>query len=233
MGLPKIDLPIFETKLISTGRKKIKYRPFTVKEEKVLLIGQESNDIDQVILAIKQVIGNCCSDVNVDKLPMFDMEYLLLQIRGKSVNNVIDFTINDPETEKPVQIEMDIDDVKIQKSKEHNKNISIGEDAYLVMEYPTLEEVTKYADNNGNETAALDIMLSCIDSVVQGDTVYKLEDFDETEINEFLDSFSTQTLQDVKKFFDTMPVLKFETTYVNANDEVKKLVLEGTETFFI
>ena len=136
MGLPKIDLPLFETKLLSTGKKKIKYRPFTVKEEKILLIAQESDDIEQVILAIKQIIGNCCPDVNVDELPMFDLEYLLLQIRGKSVNNVITFQITDPDTEKPVMLELNIDEIEITKPEGHSAEIPLGEDSYLVMRYP-------------------------------------------------------------------------------------------------
>lgn len=235
MGLPKIDLPIFETKLISTGRKKIKYRPFTVKEEKILLIAQESDDLDQVILAIKQIIGNCCEDVKVDKLPMFDLEYLLMQIRGKSVNNVIEFNITDPETEKPVTLELNIDEIKMTKPKGHNREISIGEDAYIVMNYPVLDDVTKFLkpDENDVENNIFDIMLSCIGSVVQGDEVYNLEDFSDKEVLEFVDSFSTQTIEDIKTFFDTVPVMRCEQKYVNADGEEKQVVLEGVETFFI
>jgi len=235
MGLPKIDLPLFETKLISTGRKKIKYRPFTVKEEKILLIAQESDDIDQIILAIKQIIGNCCEDVKIDKLPMFDLEYLLMQIRGKSVNNVIEFQITDPETEKPVMLELNIDEIEMTKPKGHSREIAIGEDAYVVMEYPVLDDVTKFLKpaEDGLDNNIFDIMLSCIGSVVQGDEVYNLEDFSDEEVLEFVDSFSTQTIEDIKNFFETIPVMKCEQTYTNADGEEKQVVLEGVETFFI
>lgn len=234
MGLPKINLPLFETKLISTGRKKIKYRPFTVKEEKILLIAQESDDIEQVILAIKQIIGNCCEDVKVDKLPMFDLEYLLMQIRGKSVNNVIEFQITDPETEKPVTIELNIDEIEMTKPKGHNREISIGEDAYVVMDYPILDDVTKFLNTDEKkDNSIFDIMLSCIGSVVQGDEVYNLEDFSEEEVLEFVDSFSTQTIEKIKEFFETIPVMRCEQTYTNANGDEKQVVLEGVETFFI
>jgi len=234
MGLPKIDLPIFETKLISTGRKKIKYRPFTVKEEKILLIAQESDEIDQIILAIKQIIGNCCPDVIAEDLPMFDLEYLLLQIRGKSVNNVIEFQITDPETEKPVMLELDIADVEITKPKGHNREIPLGEDSYLVMRYPKLEEVTKFFDAEQDQAKNVyDVMLACIDTVVEGDTVHKLDSFTDEEVLEFVDSFSTQTVEEIKTFFDTVPVLRCEQTYTNANGDEKKVVLEGVETFFI
>ena len=234
MGLPKIDLPVFETKLISTGRKKIKYRPFTVKEEKILLIAQESDEIDQIILAIKQIIGNCCSDVVAEDLPMFDLEYLLLQIRGKSVNNVIEFQITDPETEKPVTLELDIADVEITKPKGHNREIPLGEDSYLVMRYPKLEEVTKFFDAEQDQAKNVyDVMLACIDTVVEGDTIHKLDSFTDEEVLEFVDSFSTQTVEEIKTFFDTVPVLRCEQTYTNANGDEKKVILEGVETFFI
>ena len=235
MGLPKIDLPIFETKLISTGRKKIKYRPFTVKEEKILLIAQESDDIEQVVLAIKQIIGNCCEDVDVDKLPMFDLEYLLMQIRGKSVNNVIEFQITDPETDKPVTLELDIGEIKMTKPKGHKREIPIGEDAYVIMDYPVIDDVTKFLTPSDEEkdNNIFDIMLSCISSVVQGDEVYNLEDFSEEEVLEFVDSFSTQTIEEIKNFFETIPVMRCEQTYTNANGDEKQVVLEGVETFFI
>jgi hypothetical protein len=234
MGLPKIDLPLFETKLLSTGRKKVKYRPFTVKEEKILLIAQESDDIGQVILAIKQIIGNCCPDVDADELPMFDLEYLLLQIRGKSVNNVISFQITDPETEKPVMLELDIDEIKITKPEGHNPEIALSETSYLVMRYPKLDEVTQFLNPEQDQSRNIyDVMLSCIDTVVEGDTVYKLSDFSDEEVLEFIDSFPTETVEDIKKFFETVPVLRCEQTYTNADGEEKKVVLEGVETFFI
>ena len=234
MGLPKIEQPLFETKLVSTGRKKIKYRPFTVKEEKILLIAQESDDIDQVILAIKQIIGNCCQDVDPDKLPMFDMEFLMMQIRGKSVNNMIEFRITDPETEDPVLIELDIEEIKLSKPKGHKREIAIGEDAHLVMGYPTMNEVTAFlnAEQNGAENI-FDVMVSSIETVVEGDTVCNLEDFSREEVNEFIDSFTTQTVEDIRMFFETMPVLKCEKEYINTNGDKKKVVLEGVETFFI
>jgi len=234
MGLPKIDLPLFETKLLSTGRKKLKYRPFTVKEEKILLIAQESDDIEQVILAIKQIIGNCCPDVDAEELPMFDLEYLLLQIRGKSVNNVISFQITDPETEKPVMLELDIDEIEITKPEGHNPEIALSETSYLVMRYPKLDEVTQFLNPEQDQSRNIyDVMLSCIDTVVEGDTVYKLSDFSDEEVLEFIDSFPTETVEDIKKFFETVPVLRCEQTYTNADGEEKKVVLEGVETFFI
>ena len=202
MGLPKIDLPLFETKLLSTGKKKIKYRPFTVKEEKILLIAQESDEIEQVILAIKQIIGNCCQDVDVDELPMFDLEYLLLQIRGKSVNNVISFQITDPDTEKPVMLELDIDEIAITKPEGHNPEIPLGEDSYLVMRYPKLDEVTQFLNPEQDQARNIyDVMLSCIDTVAEGDTVHKLSDFSDEEVLDVFNCFCSKRVNKLRNFF--------------------------------
>ncbi len=234
MGLPKIDLPLFETQLVSI-KDKIKFRPFTVKEEKILLIAQEADEIDQVILAIKQIVGNCCEDgLNVDDLPMFDLEYLLLQIRAKSVNNVISFTIKDPDTNKPVEIELNIDDIKLKESEEHSKEITIDDDKYLIMRYPRIAQVSSFSNANNNQTQnVFDVMSECIETVVDGDTTYDLKDFEDSEVIEFIDSFSTETVNGVKKFFETIPVLSTEAKYLNSEGKEKKVVLEGMETFFI
>jgi hypothetical protein len=119
--LPKIDLPLFELVLPSTG-KKIKYRPFTVKEEKILLVAQESDDVEQTILGIKQIINNCLVDINVEKLAMFDLEYILLMLRSKSVDNNIRFGVTDPDTNESIELEIDLNEVKITKDKEHTRS---------------------------------------------------------------------------------------------------------------
>jgi hypothetical protein len=166
MALQKIELPLFETTLFSTGKKE-KFRPFTAKEEKILLIAQEANDIDQTLLAIRQIITNCVYDVDVETLPMFDMEYLMLQLRAKSVNNMITFNITNPDTEKTVEIELNIDDIKLTSDERHSKEINVSEDMRLIMRYPTLDEVSIFKNYKGNEVNTLfDIMIACIDCVV-------------------------------------------------------------------
>tara|TARA_B110000967_G_scaffold148593_1_gene152207 strand:- start:173 stop:874 length:702 start_codon:yes stop_codon:yes gene_type:complete len=233
MGLPKIDMPLFEAKLVSL-EDKVKYRPFTVKEEKILLIAQEADEINQVILAIKQIVGNCCIDIDVDELPMFDLEYLLLQIRAKSVNNVINFTIKDPDTDKPVEIELDVDDIKLKMDEDHSKEIHINDDAYLIMRYPRIEQVKSFADNTQSQVNnVFNVMTSCIETVVDGDSVYDLKDFSEEEVMNFIDSFPSTTVEGIRKFFDTIPVLTTKTKYTNADGDEKEVVLEGMETFFI
>jgi len=233
MGLPKIELPLFETKLFSTG-KAVKFRPFTVKEEKILLIAQEANEVDQTLLAIRQIIGNCVYDLDVESLPMFDMEYLMLQLRAKSVNNVITFSITDPDTQKPVEIELDIDTIDLTVDERHSKEISINDDMRLIMRYPRLDEVSLFKGYEGNEVNTLfKIMIACIDCVVDGDTISRMEDFTTQEIEDFVESFPGRVIEELKLFFETIPVLRYEAKYINANGDEKTLVLEGMETFFI
>ena len=233
MGLPKIEMPLFETKLFSTG-KIVKFRPFTVKEEKILLIAQEANDVDQTLLAIRQIIGNCVYDLDVEELPMFDMEYLMLQLRAKSVNNVITFNITDPDTQKPVEIELDLDTINLTFDDRHSKEITIKDDMHLMMRYPRINEVSLFKGYEGDEVNTLfNIMISCIDCVVVGDTISRMEDFTPQEIQDFVDSFPGSVVEELKLFFETIPVLRYEAKYINANGDEKTLVLEGMETFFI
>lgn len=232
MGLPKIDLPLFDIEIPSTG-KKVKYRPFTVKEEKILLIAQESKDIDQIILAIKQIINNCVNTVDVDKLAMFDLEYLLINIRAKSVNNEIQFSITDPDTKERVDLTIDIADVKIIHKEDHNNLIKVNDDIYLKMRYPTINELSNIAKSKNSFENLFKIMIDCIENVIEGDSVLVLKDFTDEEISDFVNNFSNDQIDQIKNFFETMPVLKYEAKYKNSSGDDKTFVIEGMETFFI
>jgi len=243
MALPKIDLPLFETQLHSTGEL-IKYRPFTVKEEKVLLVAQESSDPKQMILAMKQIAGNCCVDIDIETLPMFDLEYVMLQIRAKSVNNEITFTVEDKDTGKPIEISLVVDDITLHVPENHSKKIDVSDDMYLMMRYPTLEEVgmflelasldgTEEENNTKVADTLYDVMISCIDTVVNGDEVENLSEYSTDEVTEFIDSFPGGTIESLKGFFESVPTLRYSTKYTTDEGEEKELVLEGTETFFL
>lgn len=236
MALPKIDLPIFETTIPSTN-KKIKYRQFTVKEEKILLTAKESNDIDQLILAIKQILTNCIVDkINVDSLAMFDLEYLMLQIRAKSVNDVIDFEIIDPDTQEKVRLSVNISDITIKKSDVSNI-IKVNDQYSIRMRYVTFNELKTLAGASTSNKAQIlfDVMIACIESLIDngGDAVYKFSDFTPGEVNDFVESLSSKTITDIKAFFDGIPVLRFEKKYKLKDGTEKTFVLEGIETFFI
>jgi hypothetical protein len=234
MALPKIDQPLFELEIPSTS-KKAKYRPFTVKEEKILMIAQESKDMDQIILSVKQVINNCMPDVDVDELAVFDLEYIILNIRAKSVNNEIAFTFEDEETEEKIETVIDINDVKIQFNDDHSKKISINEQYYMMMRYPSLEEVRQMqAADEGSTEQMFATMISCIDTLVDesSDEVFKLSDFSSEEVSDFVDGFTSSVVEDIQKFYVTMPRLRHTIDYKNSKGNAHQFVVEGMDSFF-
>ena len=233
MALPKIDLPVFELELPSTGEK-VKYRPFTVKEEKILLVAQEAEDPGQEVLAAKQIINNCLIDKDVEELAMFDAEYILINLRGKSVENNATFTIKDPDTEEDIQLVLDIDTIKIEKNEKHTNKIKINDDYTLFLKYPTLNEFVKMFDyDNGDPLADYFIMISCLDKIASDDEVYKFSDYSQEEIDAFMDDMSGEVIKQVQTFFETMPRLRQELKYTNKNGDEKTFVIEGMRSFFI
>ena len=232
MALPKLNQPLFELTVPSTN-KKVKYRPFTVKEEKILLIAQESKDFDQIILSIKQIINNCVQNIDVEKLAMFDLEYILINIRAKSVNNTMNFRIRDPETNETIDMELDINEIKVERKENHNKIIAVDDNISLVMAYPKIESLKKLGNKGANEETLFQIMLDCIESVVDGEEVHMLKDFTKEEVDNFVDSLSSIHVEKIKEFFETMPVLRYEKRYKLKDGTEKTFVAEGTETFFI
>lgn len=233
MALPKIDLPIYEMKLPSTGEK-VKYRPFTVKEEKILLTSQESNDVNQIVLSIKQIINNCLIGKNVDDLAVFDIEYILLTLRSRSVDNIVKFSITDPDTEEKVDIELDLSKVKIQKDESHTNKIKLSDEYFLYMRYPTIDEfLILLSDDKSSSEKNYDVMLSCMDKLVSKEDVYKFSDFTKEEVTEFVDSLQTEHTKKIKDFFDTLPKIRHEIPYKNKEGKNKTFVIQGTQTFFI
>ncbi len=223
MSLPKIDLPLFELTVPSSG-KKVKYRPYNVREEKILLVAQESDDIDQTILAIKQIITNCVYDLDVNEIPMFDLEYIMLNIRAKSVNNEIEFNIIDNETDETVTLKLDINNIKLIQNEKHSKKIDLDNDYTLIMKYPTIDKI------NDNE----DLVISCIDLLVSndGEKVYKLSEYTKEEIEKFIEELNPKNVDSIKDFFKTIPVLKVEIPYKDKTGVDKTFVLEGLSNFF-
>jgi len=223
MSLPKIDLPLFELTVPSSG-KKVKYRPYNVREEKILLVAQESDDIDQTILAIKQIITNCVYDLDVNEIPMFDLEYIMLNIRAKSVNNEIEFNIIDNETDETVTLKLDINNIKLIQNEKHSKKIDLDNDYTLIMKYPTIDKI------NNDE----DLVINCIDLLVSndGEKVYKLSEYTKEEIEKFIEELNPKNIDSIKIFFKTMPVLKLEIPYKDKNGDDKTFVLEGLSNFF-
>jgi len=233
MPLPKIDVPIYELELPSNGDK-IKYRPFTVKEEKILLTAQESKDVNEMIEATRQIVNNCILDYDFDKLALFDLEYILITMRSKSVDNEVEFKIKDPETDEEVDLKLDLGNVKLQRDPEHTNKIRVDDKYFLFMAYPTIDQF-KGILTGETKTAgeSFDILVSCMEKLVSEEEVFNFKDFSEKEVNEFINGLQGDVIKGMKKFFDTIPKLRHEISYVNKNGEDKVFVIEGTETFFI
>lgn len=239
MPLPKIATPTYELELPSTGET-IQYRPFLVKEEKLLVIALESEDNKQITTAIKTVIKNCIitKNIKVESLPTFDIEYLFLNIRGKSVGEELDVNIicpDDGETEVPVKI--NLDDIKVQKSEEHSNRIKIDDKIMMEMKYPSLDQFIKNNfdfDNKNAMDQSFDLIGSCIDKIYTEDEVWATADVSKKELTEFLESMNSSQFKDIEKFFETMPKLSHTIKVTNPNTQVEsEVVLEGLASFFV
>jgi len=235
MPLPKIVTPTYELRLPSTDQL-IKYRPFLVKEEKVLLMAMESEDENQMINAVKTILKNCIiSKVKVDDLAVFDIEYLFLNIRAKSVGEQIGLNITCPDDgETVVPIELNVEDIQIQKSEDHSRIIPLNDTISVVMKYPSMEMFVKTNFTaNAKTEDVFEIAASCIEQVVEGEDVYETKSFSKKEINEFLDSLDTAQFLSIQKFFESMPKLSHTVKVTNPVTNVESdVVLEGLASFF-
>lgn len=233
MALPKIDLPIFELELPSTG-KKIKYRPFTVKEEKIFLVAQESNDAQQEVLAVRQVVNNCLLDHDVSTMPMFDLEYIMLILRSKSVNNIIEFKINDPETEELLELSLDIETITVEMPAKGVEQVKINEEYSLFLKYPSINEFAKIISMDaGDPLVNYVMMVSCLDKIASDDEVFLFSNYSDKEVQDFVDGLSTEVIKGIQNFFDTMPKLRHEMPYTNKDGNERTFVVEGMRSFFI
>ena len=238
MPLPKIATPTYELELPSTG-KPIKFRPFLVKEEKVLLLALESEDTKQITNAIKAVIKNCISTkgIKVESLPTFDIEYLFLNIRGKSVGEEIEVNLICPDDEvTEVKTKINIDDIKIQKNDAHTNQIKIDKNIMMEMKYPSLDEFIKnnFDFNEKNQMdQSFELIGSCIEKIYTEEEVWVAADCTKKEVNEFLESMNSSQFKLIEKFFETMPKLQHTIEVTNPKTKVKSdVVLEGLASFF-
>lgn len=238
MPLPKISTPTYELELPSTGQM-IKYRPFLVREEKLLVLALESEDNKQITTAVKNVIKNCVETkgIKVETLPTFDIEYLFLNIRGKSVGEEVEVNIICPDDEMTtVPVTISIDDIKVQKTEGHNNKIKVDDSIMMEMRYPSLEQFIKNnfdisATNNIDQS--FDLIVSCIDKVYTEEEVWVSSDLSKKELIEFLDQMNSVQFKQIEAFFETMPRLSHKLTVTNPNTGVEsEVVLEGLSSFF-
>jgi hypothetical protein len=238
MPLPKIATPTYELEIPSI-KKTIKYRPFLVKEEKILIIAMESEDPKQITEAVKTVIGNCVltRGIKIEQLSTFDIEYLFLNIRGKSVGEQVDVLITCPDdgvTQVPVSI--NLDDIKVQVGETHTRDIKLDDTLTLRMKYPSMQEFIKNNFNNESEISVddtFDMISSCVEQIYSEEESWSTSDVTKKEIIEFLGDLSSKQFKDIEKFFETMPKLSHTIKIKNPNTKVEsEVVLEGLTSFF-
>jgi len=238
MPLPKISTPTYELELPST-EETIQYRPFLVREEKLLVIALESEDTKQITTAIKTVIKNCIltKNVKVENLPTFDIEYLFLNIRGKSVGEEVEVNIICPDDgETNVLVKINLDDIHVQKIEEHTNRIKVDNSIMMEMKYPSLDQFIKtnfdFSSDNAMEQS-FELIASCIDKIFTEDEVWSTADVTKKELNEFLDQMNSTQFKDIEKFFETMPKLSHKIMVKNPKTDVEsEVVLEGLASFF-
>ena len=237
MPLPKLSTPTYELEVPSTG-KKIKYRPFLVKEEKILLVAMESEDEKQMATAVKTILANCIqtSRFKVDSLSLFDIEYLFLNVRGKSVGETIELNLTCPDdgvTTVPVTI--NIDEIKVEKHKDHTNILDLGNDVSVVMKYPSMDTFIRNNMSEGTTEIedVFEIASSCIEQVIEGEEVYEANSFTKKEVIEFLESMDTKQFLQLQTFFETMPKLSHTFNITNPSTGVESaIVVEGLSSFF-
>tara|TARA_B100000003_G_scaffold5883_1_gene5414 strand:+ start:245 stop:967 length:723 start_codon:yes stop_codon:yes gene_type:complete len=239
MPLPKINTPTYELELPSTG-KKIKYRPFLVREEKILIMALESEDTKQISDAIKTVLSDCVMSrgVKVNDLSTFDIEYLFLNVRAKSVGETVEVNITCPDDgETQVATEIFIDEIKVKKDPEHSNIIKLDDNLSLQMKYPSLNQFVEsnfeVGENSSDVDKSLSVITSCINTVFNEEESWSASDCTKKELKDFVDQMNTKQFKEVEKFFETMPKLSHTIKVKNPNTEVEsEVVLEGLASFF-
>ena len=236
MPLPTIATPTFELNLPSSG-KKIKYRPFLVKEEKILILAIESNSMSDISRSIKDVLKNCIltKGVKIDDLPTFDIEYIFLNIRARSVGESIDLLVTCPDDGKTqVQTKIYIDEIEVKKTEGHNRDIKLDDTYTMRLKYPSLDQ---FIDDNFNfevdKDTSFEIIASCIDMVFSDDEAWEAKDCTKKELIGFIERLNSNQFSYIEEFFDTMPKLAHDIEVENPNTKVKSTVtLEGLASFF-
>ena len=233
MALPKLNTPTYELELPSTAEK-IKYRPFLVKEQKVLMMAQESNDETQVANAMGNLVSSCTfGSVDPNKSPMFDLEYVFLKIRGKSVGETVKLNLICPDDEKTnVSVDLKLDDIEVQMDEEHSNEINISESVKVVFRYPLLTDMVGSDKESTDIAKVFHFLTNCIHEIHYGDDVYRTIDLKKSEIEEFIDEFTGEQFEMVTNFFNSMPKLRHTIEVTNPKTKIKsEVLLEGLESF--
>lgn len=242
--LPKIDVPIYTVKLLSTG-KPVRFRPFTVKEEKLFLMTNETDDVKAILETTKQVLNNCILDeVDIENLPMFDIENIFLNIRARSVGEIIKLNYKcnnivtnekgeDSKCDNLVNVELNVLEIKPEENNQHDKKIVISENVGIVMKYPSFK-LFENVNLSDDPNSIIETALKCIDYIYDKDNIYYSKDIPKQELDEFIDSLQSKDLEKIKKFFETMPKLKKQVHFKCKKCEYEENInVEGIESFFV
>ena len=236
MALPKLTTPTYELEIPSTDEK-IKYRPFLVKEEKILMMALESKSSGDITQAVKDIVSECTfNKVNIDLMPMFDVEYIFLNIRSKSVGEVSKLKILCPDDKKTyADVELDLNKVNVQVGEDHTNKIELGNGMGMIMKYPSIDSFKDSGIRDINASNMLEVISTCILQIYEeeGKKVYNSKDQTSKELPDFIEQLNTKQFKDVQKFFDTMPKLKHEITVKNPKTKIEsKITLSGLNDFF-
>ena len=233
MSLPVINTPTYELEVPST-KEQLKYRPFLVKEEKILLMAMEEEDQKHMVNAVRTIVDNCTfKTLEIKKMPMFDLEYVFLNIRAKSVGEIASVKVLcDDDNETYVDIDIPLDKIQVKFQKNHTNMISLTDDIQIEMAYPTFEMLDGFDETDTK--GIFDLIGKCVERVIDGETLHERADFNKKELTDFLDSLNTKQFGDIQKFFETMPKLSYEVEYQNPNTKKKhKKTLEGLNSFLV
>ena len=236
MALPKIDVPIYELTVPSTDEK-IKYRPFLVKEEKLLLIAMESGENSDILRAVKDIVDSCTfNKMKIGNMPMFDVEYIFLQIRSKAVGEVSTLRVlclDDMKTY--AKVEVDLNEIEVRVTDAHTNKIELSDEMGVIMKYPTVDSFVENKIDDISPANMLDVIITCIDKIYdkKGEEVFDAKDSTRQELVDFVEQMNTTQFADVQKFFDTMPSLTHEITVKNPKTKKEsKVTLNGLNDFF-
>ena len=230
--LPKLEVPTYSLEVPSTD-KKLKFRPFLVKEEKVLLMALESQDTKEILEAMKNIIRTCTYEkFDVENSPLFDLEYIFLKIRSKSVGETSTIRVKCNDGKNFAQVDIPLDEVNVQVEEDHTNKIEINKDISVIMDYPKID-VQNVVEEGQEVVSFFNVIKQCIYQVIDGDTVHEKVDMEDKDLDDFIGSLTNKHLVQFRKFFDTMPKLKYEVKYKHpkTNKEETK-VLEGMQSFF-
>jgi hypothetical protein len=240
MALPKIKIPLFDVTIPST-KKDAKFRPFLVKEEKILLIAQSGGSKREMVNSLKQVINNCVTmldgtDVDVDALTTFDLEYIFLKIRSKSVENVVKLKYLDHEDEKEYEFEVRLDDIAIKYTPDHSNKVKINDDIGIVLRYPTASIINTFDKEEDEDLSETEISIAmvkhCIDKIYDKEQVYLVSECAPGELDEFIDSMNVKAFEGIQKFFESMPTMYHKIEYTNSKGTARVIELTTLDDFF-